>query len=93
MEHWKRYVVAGIVAGCVYFLPSQSFTAFMAGWIFLLPIAAAVFLAYGLLEYRKDRKNRIVVSIKESDAMKALARREAELKKEKELLYEQFGKV
>jgi hypothetical protein len=58
-----------------------------------LPITAAVFLAVGLREYMKDRKNRIMVSIKTTDAMKALARREEELKREKELLYEQFGKV
>jgi len=93
MEYWKRYVAAGIVIGGIYFLPSESFVAFLAGWVFLMPVAAAVFLAVGLREYRKDRKNRIMVSVRANDAMKALARREAELKREKELLYEQFGKV
>jgi len=93
MENWKRYVAAGIVMGTIYFLPSQSFAAFIAGWVFLLPIAAVVFLAVGLREYMSDRKNRIMVSIKTNEAMKALARREAELNREKELLYEQFGKA
>ena len=93
MNNWKRYVAAGIVIGSVYFLPSESFIAFLTGWVILLPITAAVFLAVGLREYMKDRKNRIMVSIKRTDAMNALARREEELKREKELLYEQFGKV
>ncbi len=86
-------MIAGIVFGSVYFLPYESFTAFMAGWIFLMPAIAAAFLVYGLSKYRKDRKNRILVSIKANEAMKALALKEAELKREKELLYEQFGKM
>ena len=93
MENWKRYGAAGIVIGTIYFLPSESFAAFIAGWLFLIPIAAVVFLAAGLRGYMSDRKNRIMVSVKTSEAMKALARREAELKREKELLYEQFGKA
>jgi len=93
MNYWKRYVAAGIVIGSAYFLPSESFVAFLTGWVFFLPIAAAVFLAFGLREYMKDRKNRIMVSIRSNEAMKALARREAELNREKELLYEQFGKM
>ncbi len=93
MNHWKKYVAAGLVIGSVYFLPSESFAAFISGWLFLIPAAAAVFLAIGLREYMKDRKNSIVVSIKANDAMRAIARKEAELKREKELLYEQFGKV
>lgn len=93
MNYWKRYIAAGIVIGTVYFLPSESFLAFLTGWVFFLPIAAAVFLAVGLHRFVKDRKNTITVSIKSSDAMKALARREAELKREKELIYEQFGKM
>ena len=93
MYNWKRYVAAGIVIGTVYFLPSESFIAFLTGWVVLLPITAAVFLAVGLRGYMKDRKNRITVSVRANDAMNALARREAELKREKELLYEQFGKV
>ena len=93
MNNWKRYVTAGIVMGTVYFLPSESFIAFLTGWVILLPIAAAVFLAAGLRGYIKDSKNRITVSVRANDAMNAIARREAELKREKELLYEQFGKV
>ena len=93
MENWKRYVAAGIVIGTIYFLPSESFAAFIAGWVFLIPIASVVFLTAGLREYMSDRKNRIMVSIKTNEAMNALARRETELNREKELLYEQFGKA
>jgi len=93
MENWKKYVAAGIVIGTIYFLPSESFAAFIAGWVFLIPLMAVVFLAVGLREYMSDRKNRIMVSINANEAMKALARREAELKREKELLYQQFGKA
>jgi len=83
MENWKKYVAAGIVIGTIYFLPSESFAAFIAGWVFLIPLMAVVFLAVGLREYMSDRKNRIMVSINANEAMKALARREAELKREK----------
>jgi len=93
MNYWKWYGAAGIVIGGIYFMPMESFAAFLTGWVFLVPAAAAIFLAVGLREYMKDRKNRIVVSIGANDAMKALARREAELKREKELLYEQIGRV
>ena len=93
MENWKRYVAAGIVMGTIYFLPSESFTAFIVGWVFLLPIASVVFLTVGLREYMSDRKNRIVVSMKTNEAMNALSRRETELNREKEILYEQFGKA
>ena len=52
-------------------------------------------MAYGLLKYRMDRKNRIIVQVKPTEAMKAVARREAALAKEKEILYEEIneGKI
>ena len=93
MKHRIIYAAAAAVVtvtGTAYFLPGEIFLAFLTGWLFLVPAAAIVFLAYGLREYMKERKNRIVVSIKPSEAMKALARREAELRKEKELLLEEF---
>jgi hypothetical protein len=94
MKYLNKYVATAIaggsVMGAIYFLPSESYLAFVAGWVVLIPIAFVIFLAYGLREYRKDRKNRIMVSIKPSEAMKALARREAELQREKELLYEEL---
>ena len=63
---------------------------FVAGWVFLIPIATAVFLLYGYIAYSRDQKHRISVNYKPSEAMKAIARMEMELKKEKgRLMYEQ----
>jgi hypothetical protein len=77
----------------VFSIVSAIFLAFFLGWVFLIPAIAVVLLAYGGIVYFKERKNRIMVSIKPTAAMGALARREAELKKEKErLTYESFAK-
>ncbi len=95
MKYWIKYgaaAVGGIVLGAAYFFPTESFIAFAGTWLFLIPAATIAFLGFGLREYMKDRKNRIMVSIKPSEAMKALARREAELQREKELLYEEMRK-
>ncbi len=67
-----------------------AFMGFVTGWVFLIPIATAGFLLYGYIVYSRDQKYRINVNYKPSDAMKAIARREMELAKEKErLMYEQ----
>ena len=60
--------------------------------MFLVPAAVVIFLGYGLTKYMKDRKNRITVSIKPNDALKAIARREAELHREKQLILEEIRK-
>jgi hypothetical protein len=66
------------------------FMGFIAGWVFLIPTAAAVFLLYGYVVYNRDQKHRINVNYKPTEAMKAIARREMELKNEKErIMYEQ----
>ena len=66
------------------------FMGFIAGWVFLIPTAAAVFLLYGYVAYNRDQKHRISVNYKPSEAMKAIARQEMELKNEKErIMYEQ----
>lgn len=96
MKSWVKYVatvvVGATVMGAAYLLPMGTFQAFVVGWLFLIPATFAVYMLFGLKEYMQDRNNRIVVSIKPSEAMKALARREAELKAEKELLYEELQK-
>ncbi|MCX9079468.1 MAG: hypothetical protein OIN84_16000 [Candidatus Methanoperedens sp.] len=67
-----------------------AFMSFVAGWVFLIPIATMAFLLYGYTVYSKDQKHRISVNYKPSEAMKAIARREMELNKEKDrLMYEQ----
>lgn len=94
MKYWIKYVAAaigGTIAGAAYFLPSGLFLTFVTGWLFLIPAAGIALLAYGLREYMKDRKNRILVSIKPGEAMRALARREMELQREKELLLKELS--
>ena len=96
MKNWVKYVativVGATVMGAAYLLPMGTFQAFVIGWLFLIPATFAVYMLFSLKEYMQDRKNRIVVSVKPTEAMKTLARREAALKAEKELLYEELQK-
>ncbi|VVB50572.1 Uncharacterised protein [uncultured archaeon] len=67
-----------------------AFIGFTVGWVFLIPIAAFAFLLYGYVVYTREQKHRINLKYKPTEAMKAIARKEMELKKEKErLMYEQ----
>lgn len=95
MNYLKQFAIfatGGAIAGAAYFVPQESFLAFLAGWLFLIPAAVVIFVGYGLTKYMKDRKNRITVSIKPNDALKAIARREAQLHREKQLLLEELRK-
>ncbi|MBU3965785.1 MAG: hypothetical protein KKG76_00170 [Euryarchaeota archaeon] len=96
MKSWLKYVatvvVGATVMGAAYLLPMGAFQAFVIGWLFLIPATFAVYMVFSLKEYMQDRNNRIVVSVKPTEAMKALARKEAALKMEKELLYEELQK-
>lgn len=96
MKSWIKYVAAVVVGATViaagYYLPMEVFQTFVVGWLFLIPATFAVYMLLGLREYLQDRKNRIVVAVKPTDAMKALARKEAALKKEREILYEELQK-
>ena len=96
MKSWVKYVATAVVGatvmGAAYLLPIGTFQAFVVGWLFLIPATFAVYMLFSLKEYMQDRNNRIVVSIKPTEAMKVLARREAALKAEKELLYEELQK-
>lgn len=96
MVNYIRYAIAVIAAAVfmasAYFYPAETFIAFVVGWVFLIPVAAVLYMVYGALEYMKERKHRITVEVKPTRAMKALARREEELKKEKDLLYAELNK-
>ncbi|MCX9084823.1 MAG: hypothetical protein OIN87_08520 [Candidatus Methanoperedens sp.] len=82
---WKRFGVPSIIAGL--------FITFAVIWVFLIPAAVIGLLILGLYVYMKERKHRISVSIKPTEAMKAIARREKELHREKEkIMYESFQK-
>ncbi len=99
MENRLKYFVATVFAvagvGAAYYYPAETFMAFVAGFVFGIPAAVLVYMVYGLWVYRRERKHRITVTIKPTEVMKALARREAELKREKELLYNELqeGKI
>ncbi len=85
MPRWAMYT-ASLIAGV--------FMAFVLGWLFLIPAAVVVLLVYGLVVSMRDRKNRITVTVKPSEAVKAIVRREEELKREKErIMYEESGAV
>jgi hypothetical protein len=82
---WKRFGVPSVIAGL--------FITIGVIWLFLIPAAVAGLLILGFTVYMKERKHRIAVSIKPTEAMKAIARREGELHREKEkILYESFQK-
>lgn len=61
-----------------------AFLGLVVGGVFLVPIAAAIFLIYGYFVYTREQKHKINVNYKPNDAMRAIARRESELKNEKE---------
>lgn len=82
---WKRFGVPSVIAGL--------FITIGVIWLFLIPAAVAGLLILGFTVYMKERKHRIAVSIKPTEVMKAIARREGELHREKEkILYESFQK-
>ncbi len=84
MNKWVRYGVASLIAWV--------FMAFVVNMVFLIPIAVIAFTIFGLVVYMRERKHRITVSVKPSEAMRAIARREEELQREKErLMYEELG--
>jgi hypothetical protein len=83
---------AGFVASAIYY-PAETFIASTIGWLFIIPAAIVGYMGYGLVKYTKERKNRIVVQTIPNDAMRSLARREAQLQREKDiLLYEEYSK-
>ncbi len=92
VKHLGTFVAGGSLVGAAYFIPEESFLAFITGWLFLIPAAVVIFLGYGLTKYMKYKKNRITVSIKPTEAVKAIARREVELQREKQLLLEELRK-
>ncbi len=97
MKNWIKYIAAAAIAGAVmgiaYYYPAELFIAFAAGWLFGIPAAFVAYMLYALFVLSKERKHRIEVSIMPTEALRAIARREAELKREKEILLEEAKKV
>lgn len=96
MKNRIKYIVAASIAvavtGIAYYYPAELFIAFAAGWLFGIPAAFVAYMLYGLFVLGKERKHRIEVSIKPTEALRAIARRETELRKEKEILLEEAKK-
>lgn len=96
MDNRIKYIVAAAAAAAfmmaAYKYPAETFITFTVGWLFFIPAAFIIYMAYGFMDYMKERKHRIVVAVKPTEAMRAVARREAELKLEKEMLYEELRK-
>ncbi len=94
MDSRLKYILAITAAMgfmmAAYFYPAETFITFTVGWLFFIPAAFVVYMTYSFLEYMKERKHMITVSIKPTEVMRGLARREAELKKEKEMMYEEL---
>jgi|SRR3989304_1468443 len=97
MKNWLKYIVAASAAAgfmaVAYSFPAETFLVFTVGWLFFIPAAFIVYMIYGFMQYNKESKHRIVVSVKPTEAMRALARREAELKREKDLLLEELHRT
>ena len=94
MDDRIKYIAALSVAvafiASSYYFPAETFLTFTFGWLFIIPMAFVAYLIYGLSEYMSDRKHRIEVAVKPNEAMKAIFRREMDLKREKEkILYEE----
>ena len=96
MENRTRYIVAALAAaifmGSAYIFPAETFIIFTVGWLFLIPAAFIIYMVYGLITYINERKHKIVVAVQPTEAMRAILRREAELKMEKERLLYQYEK-
>lgn len=97
MDERIKYIAALSAAvafmASAYYFPAETFFTFTVGWLFFIPMAFAAYMVYGLSEYMHDRKHRIEVAVKPTEAMNALLRREMDLKREKEkILYEESGR-
>ena len=98
MNNRTKYIVAALAAaifmGSAYIYPAETFLVFTVGWLFFIPAAFIAYMVYGYIAYMKERKHKIVVAVRPTEAMRAIARREAELKKERErLLYTEYEKL
>lgn len=78
-------------AGAIYM--DKAFLTFLVAWIIVIPIVACGYAIYGLIQYRKNTKNSIIVSVKSNNLTERYAeliRKEEEIRKEKEALYKEL---
>ncbi len=92
-KYMKAITVAASLAiiGTIY--TEETFITLLLGWVVLIPIVSCGYLIYGLVEYRKERKNRIIVSVKPNNITERYAEiihKEECIRREKEVLYKQL---
>lgn len=94
-KYIRAIVAAAALAAVGTVYTEQTFLAFLLGWAVLIPIAACSYLIYGLVKYREESKNSIVVSIKSKDLKDRytdIIRQEEEIRIAKECLYQEMVK-
>ena len=69
-----KYIIA-MFSGSVfilsgYYYPAETFIAFTAGWLFIIPAAFIAYMIYGYAAHVIDRKHRIEVTLKPTEAIK-----------------------
>jgi hypothetical protein len=93
MNNKSKYIISVVAAtGYVtsaYLYPAETFIASTIGWLFIIPAAFVIYMGYGYAKYVKERKNRIVIEVVPSEAMRSIARREEQLNREKEVLIQE----
>ncbi len=94
-KYAKATIAAAALAPFGMIYTQETFITLLLGWIVLIPIVACGYLIYGLVEYRKDMKNRIIISVKSNsikDRYTDIILKEAEIRREKEILYKELRK-
>lgn len=95
MNYPIKYIIAPAVGAVLfsapYYFPKESLEVLFVVWFMLIPVVFIAFLVYGLILYIRSMKHSIVVSIKPAEAIRALARRNDELRRVKHSLYEEVS--
>ena len=91
----KTVAIASALAAIGASYLEETFIAFLIGWVVLIPIVGCAFMIYGLREYMKDHKNKIVVSVKPNsieEKYAELIHKEEEIRVAKGTLYRELMK-
>jgi len=91
-KYAKSIAVAAALAAIGTTYLEETFLTFLIGWVVLIPIAGCAYLIYGLREYAKEYKNKIVVSAKPGIEEKyaKLIREEEQIRVAKGILYKEL---
>jgi hypothetical protein len=90
-----KYIVAAsggaALIGAPFYFPKENLEVLFKVWFMLIPVAFIVFLVYGIIVYLGGMKRRIAVPIKPVEAIRAIGRREAEIRSVKRSLYKELS--